>query len=132
MRRLPSNQKNSTVHRELDRRALWRMGLLLACGLALAGGFVYAAGQHFAAVQYGYRSEALRREQAQLLEEQRRLMLERERSMTPERLGAAAREIGMQPVQPAQIDPGRSFEKQQARTTRVNPAFVSPSVSLSR
>lgn len=129
MRRLPSNQKNYTVHRERDVRALLRLGLLLVCGLVLAGGFVYAAGQHFAAVQYGYKSEALRREQAQLLEEQRRLMLERERATTPEHLGAAAREIGMQPVQPAQIDPARNFEKTQ---TRVSPAFVSPSASLSR
>lgn len=129
MRRLPSNQRNYLVHRERDRRALWRLGLLLASGLVLAGGFVYAAGQHFSAVQYGYKSEALRREQAQLLEEQRRLMLEREQMTTPEHLSAAAREIGMQPVQPAQIETARNFEKRQ---TRVSPAFVSPSASLGR
>jgi hypothetical protein len=129
MRRLPPNQRNYTVRRERDTRALLRIGLLLVCGLVLAGGFVYAAGQHFAAVQYGYKSEELRREQAQLLEEQRRLKLERERATTPEHLGAAAREIGMQPIQPGQIDPARNFEKTQ---THASPAFVSPSASLGR
>jgi hypothetical protein len=123
------NRKNFTVHRERDVRALTRLALLLACGLVLAGGFVYAAGQHFAAVQYGYKSEALRRDQALLLEEQRRLMLERERACAPEHLGAAAREIGMQPIQPAQINPARTLEKPQTRTV---PAFINPSASLSR
>ncbi len=129
MRRLPLNGKNFAVHRERDMGALARLALLLACGLILAGGFVYAAGQHFAAVQYGYKSEALRLEQAQLLEEQRRLMLERERSATPEHLGAAARGIGMQPIQPAQINPARNLEKSQTRTV---PGFINPSASLSR
>ena len=110
-------------------RALWRLALLLACGLILAGGFVYAAGQHFAAVQYGYKNETLRLEHAQLLEEQRRLMLEREQAATPEHLGAAAREIGMQPIQPAQINPAINLEKPQARSV---PAFINPSASLSR
>ena len=129
MRRLPLNRKNFTVHRERDVRALTRLALLLACGLILAGGFVYAAGQHFAAVQYGYKSEELRLHQAQLLEEQRRLMLEREQVCTPEHLGAAAREIGMQPIQSAQINPARAMEKAQTRSV---PAFVNPSASLSR
>ena len=129
MRRLPSNQRNYAVHRERDMGALLRLALLLVCGLVLASGFVFAAGQHFAAIQYGYKSEELRREQAQLLEEQRRLMLERERATTPDQLGAAAREIGMQPIRPAQIDPARNFERTQ---THAVPAFVSPAASLGR
>jgi hypothetical protein len=129
MRRLPANQRNYVVHRERDTSALLRLALLLVCGLVLASGFVFAAGQHFAAVQYGYKSEGLRREQAQLLEEQRRLMLERERATTPDHLGAAAREIGLQPIRPAQIDPARNFERTQ---THPAPAFVNPSASLGR
>ena len=129
MRRIPSNRKNFTVHRERDVRALTRLALLLGCGLVLAGGFVFAAGQHFAAVQSGYQSETLRREQAALLEEQQRLLVERERATAPEHLGAAAREIGMQPVRPAQITPARSLENARVRTA---PAFVSPSASLGR
>lgn len=129
MRRLPLTRKNYTVHRERDTRALVRLALLLACGLVLASGFVYAAGQHFAAVQYGYKSEELRREQAELLEEQRRLLLERERATTPEHLGRAAREIGMQPIHPAQITPARSLARPQ---TLPGPALVNPSASLGR
>lgn len=129
MRRLPPNQRNYAVHRERDTQALLRLAMLLACGLMLAGGFVYAGGQHFKAVQYGYQSEGLRREQSQLVEEQHRLMLERERATTDEHLGAAARAIGMQPVQPAQIDPARSFERIQTHSA---PALVNPAASLGR
>lgn len=129
MRRVPSNQLNYTVHRERDMRALKRLALLLVCGLFLAGGFVFAAGQHFAAVQYGYKSEELRREHAELLEEQRRLLLERERASAPEHLGAAAREIGLQPVQPSQISTAKNLERRQLSAS---PALISPSASLGR
>ncbi|HEX8709803.1 MAG TPA: hypothetical protein VF723_16295 [Pyrinomonadaceae bacterium] len=129
MKRVPLNQLNYAVHRERDTRALSRLALLLLCGLVLACGFVFAAGQHFAAVQYGYQTEALRREQAELLEEQRRLLLAREQATTPERLESAAREIGLQPVQPAQISTATDSEPTRAATS---PAFVNPSASFTR
>jgi cell division protein FtsL len=129
MRRLPAHQLNYTIHRERDWPALRRLAFLLLCGLILAGGFVFAAGQHFAAVHYGYKTEALRREQEQLLEEERRLKLERERLVTPARLESAARDIGLQPVQPTQIETARGASQ---ASTHVSPAFVSPSASLSR
>jgi cell division protein FtsL len=104
MKRLPSNQKNSEVRREHDASAFSRMAILLTSGLVLAGGFVFAAQQHVAAIRLGYNSEELRREHSKLLEEQRRLMLEREKASTPARLEAAARELGLQPLQVAQIE----------------------------
>jgi cell division protein FtsL len=104
MRRLPSTQRNFTITRERDRRAFSRLAFLLLCGLVLAGGFVFAAGQHFAAVRYGYKSEELRRERARLVEEQRRLILAREAATSPTQLERAAREIGLQPVQAAQVN----------------------------
>ena len=67
MERFPEYQRNAKVLRTRDVTALSRLALLLFCGLVLAGGFVFAAKQHFAAVQYGYQSEALRRERQQLL-----------------------------------------------------------------
>ncbi|HYE66441.1 MAG TPA: hypothetical protein VD966_12715 [Pyrinomonadaceae bacterium] len=129
MRRLPANQPNSAIRRERDVRALSRLALLLFCGLVLAGGFVFAAGQHFAAVRYGYQSEELRRERTRLLEEQRRLLLEREQAMSPANLERAARGIGMHPVQPAQVDAAKI-----AAQTSLHPstAFVSPPASLRR
>lgn len=129
MRRLPAHQLNYTIHRERDWHALRRLALLLCCGLILAGGFVFAAGQHFAAVSYGYKTESLRREQAQLLEEQRRLLLEREQLVSPARLENAARDIGLQPVQAAQIDTAKNSD---SAATHLAPALVNPSASLSR
>ena len=124
MKRIPSSQPNYTVRREYDGRARSRLALLLGCGLMLACGFLFAARQHFAAVHYGYQSEELRREQTRLIEEQRRLMLEREQIYTPSSLETAARQIGLQPVRPAQIEV--------AKGAGGAPALVSPAISLSR
>lgn len=126
MRRLPLNQPNHTVHRERDRAALLRLGLLLLCGFTLTCGFVYAAGQHFSAVHYGYRTEELRQERARLLEEQRRLVLAREQATTPERLERAAQQLGMRQPEPGQIGVAQSSVAATA------PAFVNPSASLHR
>lgn len=128
MRRVPINQKNYVVHRERDLRVLARLAMLLLCGLFLAGGFVYAAGQHFAAVDYGYKSEKLRRERDQLLEEQHRLLLAREEAASPAQLESAAREIGMQQIQPAQLAQPKSGEQIVQQHTA--PALISSSASF--
>lgn len=127
MRRLPLNQPNTTIHRERDSRALSRLAMLLVCGLLLSGGFVFAAGQHFAAVRYGYESEKLRSQRTQLLEEQRRLLLEREQASAPARLEAAARELGMQPVRPEQIEAQRG---ETAIVPHTSTAFINPSAAF--
>ncbi len=108
VRRLPSKQRNASVVQRLDRTAQRRLALLLLCGLVLAGGFLYAGGLHFAALRYGYQTETLRREREHLVEEQRRFLLEREEASSPVRLERAARQLGMQPMQPGQMDPLRA------------------------
>jgi cell division protein FtsL len=100
------------VARERDHNALLRLGLLLLCGLTLAGGFVYAGVQHFAALRIGYQTENLRRVRDQLAEDQRRYLLEREAAASPARLERAARQLGLQALQPAQIDPLRQKRKE--------------------
>src|SRR5437867_3924417 len=105
VRRVPSKQRNAVVLRERDRDALKRLGLLLACGLVIACGFVYAGGQHFSALKLGYQTEKLRHALTEAREEQRRLTVEKEIAASPARLERAARQLGMQPMQPAQIDP---------------------------
>jgi cell division protein FtsL len=107
MRRVPSRHRNAPVLRERDRGALKRFSFLLICGLLLAGGFVYAGGQHFAALKLGYQTEKLRTALTEAREEQRRLTVEKEVAASPARLERAARQLGMQPMQPAQIDPLR-------------------------
>ena len=103
MRRVPQQHANSYVRRERDRRALARQALLLASCVVLAAGFVFAARHKIAAVQYGYRSEELRRERERLLEEQHRLLVAVEESSSPVHLERAARTLGLQPARASQI-----------------------------
>ena len=107
IRRVSAKHRNAPVTREKDTEAFLRLGLLLAVGLGLACGFVYAGRQHFAALRYGYETENLRREREQLTEQQRRLMLQREEAASPGKLEQAAKRLGLQPLQAAQIDPLR-------------------------
>ena len=128
IRRVPSRQRNAPVARERDHGALLRLGLLLLCGLALAGGFVYAGVQHFAALRIGYQTENLRRVRDQLAEDHRRYLLEREAAASPARLERAARQLGMQALQPAQIDPLR--QKKKETTDKAVPASSQLAQSL--
>lgn len=107
IRRVPAKQRNARVNREKDTEAFLRLGVLLLVGLGLASGFMYAGRQHFAALRYGYETENLRRERDQLAEQQRRLILQREEAASPVKLEQAAKRLGMQPLQAAQIDPLR-------------------------
>ena len=106
MRRLPQQYPNPHVRRRRDPRAARRQALLLAGCLVLAGGFIYAVRQQILAVDYGYRTEALRHEREELLDEQRKLKLALEESASPAKLEEAGRELGMQPARAAQIDSG--------------------------
>jgi cell division protein FtsL len=110
MKRFPEQQRNARVTRSRDVSALSRLALLLFCGLVLASGFVFAAKQHFAAVQYGYKSEDLRRERTKLLQDNQLLSLEKERVSSPSRLEPAARELGLKPATAGQIS---TFDSQQ-------------------
>jgi hypothetical protein len=129
MRRVPSKQCNSRIHRDRDVRALSRLALLLFSGLVLASGFVFAAQQHFAAVEYGYKSEGLRRERERLLEEKQQLMLQREQAFAPARLAMEARELGLKPLLASQLGTQKASRRSQPPLA---PALFNPSVSLQR
>jgi cell division protein FtsL len=117
MRRIPSKQRNPQVVREANQSAVARFALLLGCGLTLAAGFVYAGGQHFAALRFGYETEKLRTVKQDLEQQQQRLQLEREAVASPARLEQAARKLGMQPMQPIQIDPLKMSVKSYAESS---------------
>jgi hypothetical protein len=104
MRRVPQQYPNPYVRRERDPRAFRRQLWLLAGCVVLAGGFVFAVRQQIKAVEYGYRTEALRREREALLDEQRRLRLALEESIAPAHLEPAARGLGMQPARAVQLE----------------------------
>ena len=129
VRRIPTKQRNALVARERDHGAVVRLGLLLLCGLTLAGGFVYAGVQHFAALRVGYQTENLRRVRDQLAEDQRRYLLEREAAASPARLERAARKLGLQALQPAQIDPLARAKRE--ATEKIVPASSQPARSKS-
>jgi cell division protein FtsL len=129
MRRVPSTQRNSEIHRDRDLRALSRLALLLLCSLVLASGFVFAAQQHFAAVTYGYKSEGLRRERERLLEEKQHLLLQREQAFAPARLAKQARQLGLKPLVASQVGtPNASSPRQ----VSIAPALINPSASFQR
>jgi cell division protein FtsL len=129
MRRVPSKQRNSRIHRDRDLRALSRLALLLFCGLVLASGFVFAAQQHFAAVQFGYKSEGLRREREKLLQEQQHLLLKKEQAFAPARLESEARELGLRPVLAGQFGTQKAGRRSQLPLA---PALINPSASFQR
>jgi cell division protein FtsL len=104
MRRLPQQYPNPHVRRQRDPRAARRQAILFVGCLLLAFGFIYAVRQQILAVDYGYKTEALRREREELLDEQRKLLLAVEESSSPARLEEAGRELGMQPARAAQIE----------------------------
>jgi cell division protein FtsL len=127
MKRVPSKQRNSRIHRDRDVRALSRLALLLFCGLVLASGFVFAAQQHFAAVQYGYKSEGLRREREKLLQEQQHLMLKKEQAFAPARLESEARGLGLRPLLVGQLGTQKANRRSQLPLA---PALLSPSATF--
>lgn len=129
MNRVPSQQRNSRIHRDRDLRALSRLALLLFSGLILASGFVFAAQQHFAAVGYGYRSEDLRLERAKLLEERQHLMLKKEQAFAPAQLATQARELGLRPLMASQLGTQKAGSRSQLP---VAPALVNPTASFQR
>jgi cell division protein FtsL len=131
MRRVPSEQHNSKIHRDRDVRALSRLALLLTCSLLLASGFVFAAQQHFAAVEYGYKSESLRLERDKLLEEKQQLLLKKEQAFAPARLASQARELGLKPLQASQIGTQKTSSRSQIPIP-IAPAMLNPSAAFQR
>ena len=108
---MPQQYPNPHVRRLRDPRAARRQAILLAGCLILACGFIYAVRQQILAVDYGYKTEALRREREELLDEQRKLKLALEESSSPARLEEAGRGLGMQPARAAQIEAASSGQR---------------------
>jgi hypothetical protein len=129
MRRVPSIQNNSKIHRDRDPRAFSRLAFLLVCGLVLAGGFMFAAKQHFAAVDLGYQSEGLRLERERLLSEKQQLLLLKEQAFAPARLALQARELGLKPLAASQVGIQNAGSK---KGMPIAPALINPSASLQR
>lgn len=68
--------------------------LTVLCGTILVAGFFFAARQHFSTMDYGIKNSRLRKQMDELEAEKRRLLLNREISLSPSELMKAARKIG--------------------------------------
>ena len=64
------------------------------CCAVLVAGFFFAARQHFSSMEYGLQNSRLRRELDELQAEKRRLLLNREVSLSPVELKKAIRRVG--------------------------------------
>lgn len=123
MKRLPSDHPNSRIRRQRNLSAFSRLLVLLVLGTGLAGAFLFAAYQHVEAIQIGYKNEELRREQARLLADQKRLKLAKEEAFAPALLEPAARGIGLQPIAPGQVIVNGADQHSESRpAVPVNPA----------
>jgi hypothetical protein len=66
----------------------------VVCCSVLVAGFFFAARQHFSSMEYGLQNSRLRRQLDELQAEKRRLLLNREVTLTPAELRKAVRRVG--------------------------------------
>ncbi len=73
----------------------WSYFVLIAiCGCVIAAGFLLAARQHFVSMDLGMKNSKLRKQLEDLEAENRRLLLARERSLSPIELTRTAKSLG--------------------------------------
>jgi hypothetical protein len=95
------------------------------CCAALVAGFFFAARQHFSSMEYGLQNSRLRRQLDELQAEKRRLLLNREVSLSPNELKKAIHRVGF-------IDDTDSIKTAQAKTdVTAAPKSVAKTVEVS-
>ncbi|KAF0202486.1 MAG: hypothetical protein FD167_5668 [bacterium] len=87
-------KNNPTKRQDSKYQAKW-VFFTIGVGCIITYNFVLAAQNHFAALELGYKSEALRHQRDKLELEQRKLTLEMERKLSPQRLDTKAQEQGL-------------------------------------
>ncbi len=125
-------EKTERVRRERD-PIPWRYCLLtLVCGLILGAGFFWAARQHFSAMDLGIRNARLREQRKGLEDDQRRLYITKETSLSPAEIKKMAKKIGLQELTAQSIEmlwPAKETEKSTPQKTLTPPppqqAFLS-------
>lgn len=85
-----------TISRQAPlRRSQWQYYVIaIICCSLLVAGFFLAARQHFSSMEYGLQNSRLRRQLDELQAEKRRLLLNREVTLTPAELRKAVRRVG--------------------------------------
>lgn len=94
---MKTNRKpTQTISRQAPRRrSHWQYyAAAVICCSVLVAGFFFAARQHFSSMEYGLQNSRLRRQLDELQSEKRRLLLNREVTLTPAELRKAVRRVG--------------------------------------
>jgi hypothetical protein len=117
MRRVPSVNPNTNIHRDVDRAAFGRLICLLTVGLICAGGFLLAARQHVMAIRLGYQTEALRHEKEKLKTDESQLKVDLVRATNPARIASEGEKLGLQSTTGKQLDDGSVAESEPSRAT---------------
>jgi hypothetical protein len=88
--------KNGPVtkrHKDKYQPLLILLSIVLGCFISY--GFILAAQNHFAALDLGYKSEEIKRQRDKLELDQRKLTLEMERRLSPQKLDEKAQRQGL-------------------------------------
>src|SRR5215470_3972866 len=102
----------------LQPRISWKLySLTLICGTILVAGFFFAARQHFSTMDYGIKNSRLRKQVDELEAEKRRLLLNKEISLSPAELMKAAKKLGFSQYVP---EPSQISATPISATSRLN------------
>lgn len=115
-RTLPKVKNTPKIKRERDPLP-WRYCLLtLICGFVLVVGFFFAARQHFSSIEYGIKNSKLKNQLEEVVAEKRRLVLEKEISLTPAEIKKAAKKLGLIESANENVE---SYQPNQAKNNKV-------------
>jgi hypothetical protein len=104
-KQMKSNNPSASVKRpQRSQTSSWHYtAVAVMCCAVLVAGFFFAARQHFSSMEYGLQNSRLRRDLDELQSEQRRLLLNREVTMSPTELRKAIKRLGYVDA-PAQVE----------------------------
>ena len=141
MRKRTRPQNRTSKNPQGRSRVSWRYAALtLLCGVILVSGFFFAARQHFSSMDYGIQNSRLRRQVDELEAEKRRLLLNREISLSPSEMIKAARKFAggqfaagpFQPVRPEQISAAANHKKIASADPVVQKTVISKPIQATR
>jgi len=95
--------RNRNVMREVDRHSTRELRWAIFVGFLFAGLMCLYSWQQHRMVEYGYRIEALKKEQLQLDETRRKLFLDQATLESPARIFKLAEQLGLITPKPTQV-----------------------------
>lgn len=116
-------ERNSRVSRQRDPIPWKYCVLTVICGLLLVSGFFFAAKQHFTSIQVGMDNADLRMRIAKLKDENRKLLISKERASTPVRIAKMATAYGFTAT-PQTLFVSRPVNKDESKNPSPQPVIA--------